>query len=288
MKYPFTRILGWSHSRYQKFSECKRQYFYSYYSNFVDPSLKPTVAQLKSLTTIPMESGSIVHLLIKGVLERIQKYDNSPIDRNRFEVFSAQKVKESLTKLYFENYYLKQAIDFEEMSVKVNKLMAGFFESPIFEWINQEAYASKNLWSIDPEGYGETRIHDLKAYCIVDFLVPTNGKTYIIDWKTGSSKDHYIDQVKGYAVYAHQNLGIPISEIGCQLAYFTPSFEVQKYRFTEKEIGEFGDLVKEQTYEMYEYCQDREMNIPKPIEHFPMIEACSSCLRCNFKELCDR
>ena len=35
--YPFSRELGWSHSRYEKFATCRRQYWYSYYGKHDRP-----------------------------------------------------------------------------------------------------------------------------------------------------------------------------------------------------------------------------------------------------------
>ena len=33
-RFPFTSILGWSATRYETFSICKRKYYYQYYSKY--------------------------------------------------------------------------------------------------------------------------------------------------------------------------------------------------------------------------------------------------------------
>ena len=61
--FEFTKILGWSSSRYELFTKCKRQYFYNYYPRFVKSVPYYKVAELKSLTSIPLEIGNIVQML---------------------------------------------------------------------------------------------------------------------------------------------------------------------------------------------------------------------------------
>jgi hypothetical protein len=45
----------------------------------------------------------------------------------------------------------------------------------------------RHKWVIEPPGFGETRINDLKAYCKVDCMIPTEEGVYIFDWKTGKN-----------------------------------------------------------------------------------------------------
>ena len=49
-RFAYTDILGWSISRYDKFLNCKRQYFYDYYGKFDKEFSLEKIQQLKALT----------------------------------------------------------------------------------------------------------------------------------------------------------------------------------------------------------------------------------------------
>jgi len=46
--------------------------------------------------------------------------------------------------------------------------------------------------------------------------------------------------------------------------------------------------VKDQTDQMYEFCEVPELNIPLPKERFPMTQVVNFCKSCKYRELCDR
>jgi len=72
-KFDFTPILGWSITRYDMFTTCKRRYYYQYYAKY-DPEIKRAkIDALKKLTSIPLEIGNIVHDTISAVLKRLLK-----------------------------------------------------------------------------------------------------------------------------------------------------------------------------------------------------------------------
>ena len=54
-EFEYTAILGWSSTRYDIFSECKRKYYYQYYAKFDKEYQKHNIDFLKGLTSIPME-----------------------------------------------------------------------------------------------------------------------------------------------------------------------------------------------------------------------------------------
>ena len=97
----FTPILGWSFSRYDTFSDCKRKYYYQYYGKY-DPEYKRAkIDFLKGLTTIPMEIGNVSHDVIQSVLERLLK-STAPIDTEKFEAHLKNIIRSRL-----ENFFLK-------------------------------------------------------------------------------------------------------------------------------------------------------------------------------------
>ena len=72
-KYPFTPVLGWSVSRYDKFTTCKRQYYYDYYAKYDVEVPQQRIAFLRSLTSVPLEVGNLVHDTISTLLNRLRR-----------------------------------------------------------------------------------------------------------------------------------------------------------------------------------------------------------------------
>jgi hypothetical protein len=72
-KFKYTDILGWSVSRYGRFLDCKRQYFYDYYAKFDNDAPIEKIQFLKSLTSKALETGNIAHDIIRDVFKRYQR-----------------------------------------------------------------------------------------------------------------------------------------------------------------------------------------------------------------------
>ncbi len=289
--FPFTSILGWSVSRYDLFKTCKRQYFYNYYGKH-DPDIsRYKINELKNMTTIPMEIGTIVHDVIKVLLNRLQK-TSKPIDKKPFFDFAFRKTEEHCTgsKSFCEVYYGDQdSINPDELFEKVETLLKNFLSSDRLQWLMETAIISKDDWLIEPSGYGETRIDDLKAYCKVDFLFPIDDKLYILDWKTGkpNPKKHKI-QLRGYAAWASYHYDLDIQKILPIVVHLFPEYSEETITINEFDYQEFAIAVKEETDEMYQICQDVENNIPLEKEAFPLTSNTRICNFCNFRELCNR
>ncbi len=102
---------------------------------------------------------------------------------------------------YAEVYYGHETqIDTEEMADTVLSAVTNLIESERFGRFAQQASAATEPWIIDPEGFGETQVEGLKAYCKVDFMIPKQDHLHIFDWKTVKEREgkHCI-QMRGYA-----------------------------------------------------------------------------------------
>jgi hypothetical protein len=286
--YPFTPALGWSISRYETFDKCKRQYYYTYYSKFAAGVPQYKIAQLKNLTSVPLEIGNVVHDVIEAFLKRLQKSD-SDIDESRFLLFARQKTDHYFsTKTFIETYYGSGAsLDREEAFAKISRCLENFMGSPIYNWLFMKAITNKENWMIEPPGYGETRLNGSKAYCKMDFLFPVDNDIYILDWKTGA-KDTYkhSHQLIGYAAAAGNNFNIPWNTIFPKIIYLYPEFDEFELSLKEDDFASFYRQVKEQTEEMQACCTDAQNNVPRPIEGFPQAPSKAICKFCNFQELC--
>jgi len=290
-KFEYTSILGWSASRYDTFSRCKRQYFYQYYSSY-DPEYEPLkINTLKGLTTVPLEIGSIAHEVISVLLKRLKK-TTEPIDRDRFLRYVEKQTLEIAENREFAEVYYGQTdkVDAEtEILPKVRSALVNLIESDRLQWLMNEALEKKEEWIIEPEGYGECRIDGEKAYCKVDFLFPVGDEVHIFDWKTGKrSDDKHLRQMRGYATWAHFHLGVDYSKIRTTVAYLFPEYDERPIESNEFEIEAFADVIREETEEMYEFCTDVEGNKPLPKVEFEMTDNLKICSWCNFRELCER
>ena len=286
-KLEYTAILGWSSTRYDIFSECKRKYYYQYYAKFDKEFQRDRINFLKGLTSIPMEIGNISHDVLKEVLERLKK-STVPIDKQKFEDYVKNISQSSTEKNFFEIHYkVQERIDAEQLFPKTYASLINFLESERFEWIKESAISEMDKWIIEPEGYGESRLGDLKLYCKVDFMFPSGGKIIILDWKTGKkNEEKHSKQLVGYAAWASFHLDRIASDIEPIIVYLHPEYEEISLNISDDQLVEYKERILRETKEMYEYCSNFEENIPLDKEEFAVREDSYICRYCNFKELC--
>jgi len=287
-EYPFTPILGWSISRYEVFDKCKRQYFYSYYGKYAPgiPSYK--MNRLKELTSVPLETGNVVHDVLEAFLRRLQKSDRD-IDEERFFDFGRSLMTRYFSeKTFIERYYdYEPVIDMERVKAKIDSCLRNFVNSPCYNWIFMVALHNRSEWIIEPGGYGETRLDGLKVYCKMDFLLPVDDMIYILDWKTGNRDEvKHSTQLIGYSAAASSMFSMPWNRIFPRIVYLYPGFDEMEIKVTEEDRDRFFKQVRQQTEEMYRFCSDVENNVPLPVEAFEMNPSPWLCRQCRFRELC--
>jgi hypothetical protein len=287
-RYAFTPILGWSVTRYDLFQTCKRRYFYTYYAKHDREYSRDRIELLKKLTSIPLEIGNIVHDVFKVFLERMRKTE-APIDKAAFFDYVKRKTHAYCDgKTFCEIYYGDLSdINKDEIYAKVRGCLIGFLDSRRFNWITEEAISQKNQWIIEPPGYGETRIDDMKAYCKVDFLFPLNDEIYIIDWKTGKPNEQkHRKQLIGYATWASNQFDHAPEKIIPIIANLWPEYVETTFKLNQFDIQELALRIKEESRDMYAYCADVEQNIPRGKDAFSKTTISKICNYCNFRELC--
>ena len=287
-KYPYTPILGWSASRYDLFSICRRRYFFQYYTKYDREVPIRRLTQLKELTTAPMEIGTIVHEVIERLLNRL-KTTAEPIDRSRFLSYADQAIGRSLQGKTFEEvvYGEVEAVRVEDVQPKVHACLENLLASDRFRWLVEEAAPASGEWIIDPPGYGETRLGELKVYIKVDVLFPLGNLIHILDWKTGKTDPgKHRKQLVGYATWASTHFGIDPDRVRPTLAYLYPAYDEVQQSFNSADLQAFAVQVRAETNEMYEYCRDIEQNIPLEKAAFPRIDDSRVCAQCAFRAVC--
>lgn len=287
-QFPYTDILGWSVSRYDKFMMCRRQYYYDYYGKYDREIPRSKIMALKQMTSAALETGNIVHDTVKVLLERLLKSE-APIDRGRFLDFALRKGHEyCAAKTFAEVYYKdREKIDEESILGGVTGCLNNFLGSERFAWVTEKALTNKKNWVIEPPGFGETRIGGMKAYCKVDFLFPVDGSLYILDWKTGKMDEKkHRKQLVGYATWAAFHFEADPATIVPLTVYLTPTYRELQIQVNEFDTQEFVGTVERETKEMYTCCAVIEKNLPKDKTEFPQTKNTAVCRFCNYRELC--
>jgi len=287
-RFAFTPILGWSSSRYDLFAICKRRYFYNYYTKYDQEIPTRKINQFKELVSIPLETGGIVHKVIEVLLNRLRK-TSEDVDTDKFFDFATRMTKNHIENRIFEEVVYGEMTEVEVDAVypKVRESLENLLASNRFDWLVNEAIGSSDEWIIDPPGYGETRIGDLKVYCKVDFLFPIGDEYHIIDWKTGKTDaDKHRKQLIGYSTWASYHFETKPTNVKPTIAYLHPDYHEVHETFNAYDLENFAIQVRAETEEIYEYCRDVEQNIPLDKSEFPMVDNQRICEHCNFRGIC--
>jgi hypothetical protein len=288
-KFSFSPILGWSVSRYDTFSTCKRKYFYSYYSKFDSEYSENEIKELKNLTSEALTIGSLVHDVIESLLKRLQK-STETIDTDKLKLFIAKRVKDYCSEHQFiEVYYkTKNILSEEEFTNRVFEMVIKFLSTERYQWLCNLPEESKNQWIIEPGGYGETRIREMKAYCKVDFMLPVGQDIYILDWKTGKEEaEKHRKQLIGYSLFAQYHFQNEFKQVIPILSYLKDDYTEVIPEITSEDISQFEETVRQESNEMKAFCSNVDQNIPRGKEHFPQIES-KLCSYCEFRKLCNK
>jgi hypothetical protein len=287
-RFPFTPILGWSMSRYDMFSICKRKYFYHYYGKY-DPEVPMRLIQeLKELSAVPLATGIAVHTVIQVLLNRLMR-TSQDIDREQFFDFAFRRTKQRADSESFHEVYYREreAVVVEDLYPKVQSCLENLLESDRYRWLVEEAIATRDRWVIEPPGYGETRMDGLKTYFKVDFLFPIGDQLHILDWKTGKrDPEKHRKQLVGYSAWASYHFEVGVEKVVPTIAYLDPQYAEVEEVFNAFDLEHFAIQVRAESEEMQEYCRDVEQNIPAEKSEFPLIDDPRICSHCEFRGLC--
>jgi hypothetical protein len=287
-QFPYTPQLGWSVSRYEIFSICKRRYFYQYYGKYDPEFMETTINKFKSLVSIPLETGAITHEMIEVLLRRLQGTPEK-INTKKFLNYSRRIILNRLENKQFEEvvYGLTDELTLDDFYPKVAECLQNLLNSARFEWIYKELLSCADEWVIEPLGYGEVRIDGMKAFCKVDFLFPFENEFHILDWKTGKlSPAKNQKQLLGYSTWTAFHYEVPANRVVPTIAYLYPEYkEIQKI-FTDENLENFAIQIRAELKEMQSYCRDIENNIPQDKSAFPKANNERICRYCKFRGLC--
>jgi len=286
--FEFTPRLGWSATRYDTFSVCRRRYYYQYYAKHDHEFAPRDVEERKALVSVPLQIGAVVHEVIGTLLGRL-RLSGAEIDQVKFFDYAERAALHSLKATTFEEVYYgnRPEISRGDLFPKVEQSLQNLLTSERLQWLSQTAIQASADWIIEPPGYGETRVGDWKAYCKVDFLFPVDGIYHIIDWKTGKREaEKHRRQLIGYAAWATYHFEIEPERVSPSIVHLHPDYHEVQETFNGFDMDSFGIQVAAETEEMYAYCRSVEENLPLDKGKFPLIDDERICSFCNFRGLC--
>ena len=289
-RYPYSPQLGWSTTRSETFRGCRRRYFYQYYWKFEGELPLDRIVQLRQLSSAPMIIGQAVHSVLAAVLKRLLK-TRKPIDQSRFQGYVGRAIDKELqgcSGLMEVHYGEREHVDAADLQPVVLACMETFLASDRYRWLQQQL-AEDPPFLIEPPGYGEARLQDLKIYAKVDALLQTPSETVILDWKSGRQDSvKHLRQLVGYAAWAEHTLSVEARRIRCIAAYLQPAYTEVEAQPSKAELDALATEVGGEIAQMKLLCADPERNIPLEKEAFPLTDNLGFCRHCAFRELCGR
>ncbi len=301
--------FSWSKSRHEKFAECRRAYFSTYYGSWGGweaPAGSPVreLYVLKKLSSRWQWAGSLVHGALKQVLSRAKVTGDLLAVEKVLERTRARARAEwsgSREKSYWreasrivglvEHEYSEPVPDTEWKRLYdqvIEGSLRGFYASAVLEEIRgtprQDWLIVDELDSWDFEG--------TKIWAAVDFAFKDrDGRVHVLDWKTGKERgvDHV--QVGTYALYAQQKWGVPADGVVGGLVYLVGDGASGAERVSVAADPTTLDRCRAEMRTsigaMKAALADPGLNVARE-EAFPRLEDPAACRRCPFRRPCGR
>lgn len=282
---------SWSISRHDSFYSCPRKYALHYYAANASPEIK----RLKSLSSVPMWAGNVVH----DFCETFLKTNNavpSPEEQERLikQVTHGQmpqdwRFSEAGTKRFrlFEHEYNALPTQEEKRAILglVTRALRNFFNGSVLA----EAFAVGRKEWLSCEDMSTYQAHGTKVYVKMDFAYRRpDGKVRIVDWKTGRTvgQSNRV-QLAGYAVYAlAQGWADKPEDIITTLVYLLHGEEgIKDETMDQRGIEKAKSFIEVSVGAMRSKLREPESNVAV-IEDFPQKINQWNCKGCAFRRVC--
>jgi len=304
-----TNDFSWSKSRHEKFADCRRAYFFTYYGSWGGweapaGSGVRELYVLKKLSSRWQWAGSVVHGALKRVLSRAKvSGDLLPLEKllDRTRAKARAEWAGSREKSYWreasrivgllEHEYGEPVADADWKRLYesvVEGSLRAFYASPVLEEIlatpREDWLVVDELDAWDFEG--------TKIWVAVDFAYrDREGRVHLLDWKTGKERgvDHV--QVGIYALYAREKWRVPESGVAGGLVYLvangTPGGERVTVAADPAALEACKGEMRASIAGMKAALADPSRNVARE-DAFPRVEERDSCRRCPFRRPCGR
>jgi hypothetical protein len=301
-----TNDFTWSKSRHERFQECRRAYWYTYYGSWGGweaPAGSPAreLYVLKKLSSRWQWAGSLVHEALKGMLTRARRRGEvRPLDELLLRTRQRARSQwvASREKGYWreaspsgglvEHEYGEPVADQEWKRVweeVVEGSLRAFYRSEALERIR--AAPAERWLSVDELDHWI--FEGTKVWVAVDFAYrDERGRVNLLDWKTGREREVDRVQMGVYALYAGEKWQAGPEEVLAGLVYLgaegAPSVEVAA---DAASLQACRSEIRGSIAAMKELLDDPPRNLAS-MERFPRREAPEACARCPFRRPCGR
>jgi hypothetical protein len=304
-----TNDFSWSRSRAEKFRECLRAYYLHYYRSWGgwEPDAPDEIRRLyvmKKLSNRYSWAGTVVHDAIRHTLLGM-RFGRS-IDPARV-IESAHRLMQqdyvySMRRSYWSEPYRRQfrgLVEHEYAELvqreqwkqnweNARAALAWFFES---RWVPLARSLRPEQWlEIDSAVFQESNflLDGVKVFAVPDFVyLGEDGVPVVVDWKTGTARQGYGDQVLGYALYVSSRYNFPAEAVRACLVFLNAGVE-EIVQVDAESLSTFKSRFRRSVEAMKQLTLDSSSNAPRPEEHFPMTEDRTLCARCVFRRECGR
>ncbi len=301
--------FSWSKSRHEKFVDCRRAYFFTYYGSWGGWEAHPgsTVRELyvlKKLSSRWQWAGSVVHGALRQVLSRFRAAgDLVPLERilERTRARARAEWTGSREKSYWressrivglvEHEYGEPIPDAEWKRLYeqvVEGSLRAFYASEV---LDEARRTPRGDW-LGVDELDSWDFEGTKVWVAVDFAYRDgDGRVHVVDWKTGKERgiDHV--QVGVYALYARSKWNVAPDSVVGGLVYLAldgaRGAEHVDVAADARALDACRAEMRGSIREMRSALEDPVRNVARE-EAFPRLEDRTACERCPFRRPCGR
>lgn len=301
--------FSWSKSRHERFAECRRAYFYTYYGSWGGWEAEHGTAVrelyvLKKLSSRWQWAGSVVHATLKRMLQAAKATGSFwPLEKTleRTRTRARSEWAWSREKSYWrepsrivglvEHEYGEVVPDADWKRLYdqvIEGSLRAFYESPVLEELRR---VPREAWlSVDELDSWE--FEGTKIWVAVDLAYrDAAGRVHILDWKTGKERGVDHTQVGIYAMYAQRKWAVAPEEVRGGLVYLVPNGvpggDVVPVAADAAALEACRSAMRSSIAEMRGLLTDPVKNVAVE-EAFPRPPVRDACKRCPFRRPCGR
>jgi len=299
--------FSWSKSRAEKFDDCRRAYFFTYYGSWGGweaPAGSPTreLYVLKKLSSRWQWAGSLVHDALKKALLRAKATGELPPVEKLLEQTRAKGRAEwasSREKSYWrepsrivglvEHEYGEPVADADWKALYeavVEGSLRAFYASEVLDEIRR---TPRERW-LTVDELDSWLFEGTKIWVAVDFAYRDgDGRVHLLDWKTGKARDVDHVQVGTYALYAHGKWNVATDSVVGGLVYLAASGGAEQVTVAADRVAldACTTTMRTSIAAMKGALADPPRNVASE-EAFPRLEDRDACRRCPFRRPCGR
>jgi CRISPR/Cas system-associated exonuclease Cas4 (RecB family) len=276
---------AWSKSQVAALRECRRKLvFIRKASEETRDKRLANIPSLKKVRNRHLWSGSLVHETIGDVLKLVRQGEPVPdedavIDKLRERMraeFKASKEGKAESSLFEHKFNTPVAPEaWKKQWEAVERSVRWFMKS---NWLRRLAALGPECWKAVDEVLAFD-VNGVKAYAKIDCGVETDGKFFLIDWRTSPAGPREEPALQVAALYAHENWGAEPDAIQA-LAVSLQDGSTYHANVNEESLMETHLRIEEESGQLEEAAVAGDPFAISPPSDIQI------CRRCSFQSVC--